>query len=114
MVIHPDRMRAETRENMRGGEGAVKLLHFIEAETVPHVKMAANMTLEPGTGIGPHAHHTETEVFVFLEGSGVVNDDGTEVPVAKGDVMITGGGASHRVKNTGSSPLVFNAFIINN
>jgi mannose-6-phosphate isomerase-like protein (cupin superfamily) len=114
MVIHQSEMRAEGRDKMRGGEGTVKFLHFVEDGAWPHLKAAAQLTLEPGVSIGKHAHSAETEYLVILEGSGVTNDDGAEIPVAKGDVMITGRGASHSVKNTGSVPLVMNSFIINN
>jgi mannose-6-phosphate isomerase-like protein (cupin superfamily) len=107
-------MRAETREKMRGGEGAVGFRHFAEEGAHPHLKMAAELTLPAGASIGQHGHSTETEYFVFLEGAGLVNDNGTEKPVKKGDAMIIGGGAFHSVKNTGDVPLVLCAFIINN
>lgn len=115
MVIQRETMRIEKKEYMRGGEGTATLTHFSGAapeEILRHTRLAAELTLPPGASIGYHQHAGETEYFVFLEGTGVVNDNGTEVPVKKGDVMITGGGASHGVKNTGAVPLVFNAFII--
>ncbi|MDR2483057.1 MAG: cupin domain-containing protein [Treponema sp.] len=111
MVIHRNEMTTERKENMRGGEGAAILTHF-SGGGVQHTRLAAELSLPPGASIGYHQHTDETEYFVFLEGSGVVNDNGEEVPVQKGDVMITGGGASHAVKNTSAVPLVFNAFII--
>jgi mannose-6-phosphate isomerase-like protein (cupin superfamily) len=112
MFVKKDAMRVELREKMRGGEGTVTLNHFVEEGAHPHLKLAAELTVPPGASIGQHAHSTETEYFVFLEGTGLVNDNGTEVAVKKGDVIITGGGAFHRVQNTGSVPLVLNAFII--
>jgi mannose-6-phosphate isomerase-like protein (cupin superfamily) len=115
MVIQRNGMKTEQKEKMRGGEGTVSFAHFIDGPDSAmrrHTRLAAELTLPPGASIGYHQHTGETEYFVFLEGTGVVNDDGTEVPVKKGDVMITGNGGSHGVKNTGSAPLVFNAFII--
>ncbi|MDR2482933.1 MAG: cupin domain-containing protein [Treponema sp.] len=111
MVIHRNEMKTERKENMRGGEGAASLTHFTGGPE-RHTRLAAELSLPPGASIGYHQHTDETEYFVFLEGSGVVNDNGADIPVQKGDVMITGGGASHGVKNTGAVPLVFNAFII--
>jgi mannose-6-phosphate isomerase-like protein (cupin superfamily) len=112
MFVKKGAMRIEQRVEMRGGEGTVTLNHFVEDGAHPHVKMAAELTLPPGASIGRHSHATETEFFVFLEGTALVNDNGTEVTVQKGDVIITGGGAFHSVTNTGSVPLVLNAFII--
>jgi mannose-6-phosphate isomerase-like protein (cupin superfamily) len=47
-----------------------------------------------------------------MEGTGVADDNGREVPVKKGDVMVTGGGAFHSIANNGSVPLVLHAAII--
>jgi mannose-6-phosphate isomerase-like protein (cupin superfamily) len=53
------------------------------------------------------------EFFIILEGSGVVDDNGREVPIGKGDVMITASGDSHSIANNGNVPLVLHAVIIN-
>jgi mannose-6-phosphate isomerase-like protein (cupin superfamily) len=42
----------------------------------------------------------------------MVNDDGKETPVKAGDAVVTGGGASHSISNTGDAPLVFHALIV--
>ncbi|MDR2741463.1 MAG: cupin domain-containing protein [Treponema sp.] len=112
MVVHRNEMNVESKERLRNGEGTAAFTHFIEGGTQKNVRMAAEITLPPGASIGYHQHEGETEYFVFLEGTGTANDNGTEVPVKKGDVMITGNGAYHGVSNSGTSPLVFNAFII--
>jgi mannose-6-phosphate isomerase-like protein (cupin superfamily) len=41
-----------------------------------------------------------------------VVDNGEEFSVQAGDMMITGDGDSHSIKNTGSVPLVYYAIII--
>jgi mannose-6-phosphate isomerase-like protein (cupin superfamily) len=105
-------MKIESKERLRGGEGTAVYTHFSGGEAGQHVRLAAEIALPPGASIGYHQHEGETEYFVFLEGTGTVDDNGTEVPVKKGDVMITGNGAYHGVSNSGTGPLVFNAFII--
>ncbi|MDR3336916.1 MAG: cupin domain-containing protein [Treponema sp.] len=114
MVYQRAALKAESKEKLRGGEGTAYFSHFVEGGSHAHVKLAAEIKLLPGDSIGYHQHVDETEYFVFIEGNGTVNDDGKERPIAKGDVMITGNGASHGVHNTGSVPLVINAFIITN
>jgi mannose-6-phosphate isomerase-like protein (cupin superfamily) len=112
MVIHRNEMRVEQKERMRDGEGTLTLTHLTEDNTQKNVRLAGEFILPPGASIGTHRHDNETEYFIFLEGTGTVDDNGAETPVAKGDMMITGNGASHNVKNTGSGPLVFNALIV--
>ena len=112
MVNQRATMKTETREKMRGGEGSVGLVHLVDCETEKNVRMMAEMTLQPGCGIGTHSHETETEYYIILSGNGTVNDNGTDVPVKAGDVMVTGNGASHSISNTGNVPLVFQAIVV--
>ena len=102
----------ELREKMRGGNGTV-ILDTVPGELLPnHTRLAGVLTLEKGCSIGSHAHEGETEIFVFQSGCGIVEDNGVEKPVAPGDVVLTGGGATHAVTNTGDEPLVFTAVIV--
>jgi mannose-6-phosphate isomerase-like protein (cupin superfamily) len=114
MIFHRNELVVEQREKMRNGEGTATLTHFVEGQgkVQTNTNLLAEISLPPGASIGKHAHTGETEFFVFLEGSGVADDNGKEVPVKKGDVMITGGGASHSITNNSSVPLVFHATII--
>jgi mannose-6-phosphate isomerase-like protein (cupin superfamily) len=105
-------MRVEQRERMRDGEGVLTFTHLTEDNTRKNVRLVGEFILPPGSSIGRHRHDNETEYFIFLEGAGTVDDDGVETPVKKGDMMITGDGGSHSVKNTGSGPLIFNAVIV--
>ena len=112
MVNQRNAMKTEVKEKMRGGEGSTKLVHLVDCENEKNIRMLAEMTLQPGCGIGNHSHDTETEYYIILSGSGTVNDNGTDVPVKAGDVMITGNGASHSISNTGDAPLVFQAIVV--
>lgn len=112
MIVHRNEMTVESKERLRGGEGTAVFTHFVKGSAQKNLRLAAEIVLPPGASIGGHQHEEETEYFVFLEGTGIVNDNGTEVPVKKGDVMITGNGAYHGVSNPGTSPLIFNAFIV--
>ena len=112
MVIQRKAMTTEVKEKMRGGEGHVDFVHLANCETEKNIRMLAEMTLQPGCSIGKHCHDKETEYFTVLSGSGMVNDDGKEMPVQAGDVIITGNGASHSVVNTGTVPLVLHAAIV--
>ena len=112
MVIHRNEMKNEDKEHMRDGEGSTHLTYLLDGSTQKNARMFAEIILDPGCSIGYHRHYSETEYYFILSGTGTVNDDGNEVQVKQGDSVITGNGASHSIKNTGSVPLVFHAVII--
>ena len=112
MVIQRNEMKGEDIERMRGGEGVTHFTYLLDGSTQKNARMFAEITLKPGSSIGYHKHESETEYYFILSGTGIVNDDGKEVQVKQGDSVITGNGASHGIKNTGSVPLVFHAVIV--
>ena len=112
MVIHRNEMKSEVKERMRDGEGSTNLTYLLDGSTQKNARMFAEITLNPGCSIGYHQHESETEYYFIVSGSGTVNDDGKEVQVKQGDSIITGNGASHSIKNTGTAPLVFHAVIV--
>jgi mannose-6-phosphate isomerase-like protein (cupin superfamily) len=112
MVIHRNEMKSEDKEKMRGGEGITSFTHLVDCEKEKNIRMLAELTLLPGASIGNHNHDSETEYYLILSGNGTVNDNGKDIPVKTGDAMITGNGAAHSIKNTGTVPLVFHAVIV--
>ena len=112
MVIQRKDMNVEVKEQMRGGAGSTAILHLVNCANEKNIRMLAEITLEPGCSIGNHSHETETEYYIILSGSGLVNDNGSETPVRAGDAIVTGNGAAHSISNTGDVPLVFHAIIV--
>lgn len=112
MVRHEDEMRIEYKEQMRGGTGTTELLHMEEATNMKNARLLAKISLPPGASIGEHAHENETEYYLILSGQGIVVDNGVYREVGPGDVVITGGGASHSIRNSADVPLVFHAVIV--
>jgi mannose-6-phosphate isomerase-like protein (cupin superfamily) len=112
MIIHRKNMKVEVKEKLREGEGSVTMTHLVPAETRRHCGLFAELSLEPGASIGYHDHPQNIEYFVILHGLGVVNDNGMEVFVRKGDVVITGNGSFHSIQNTGPGKLDMIAVIM--
>lgn len=112
MIIHRTDMKVELKEKMRAGDGVVTMRHLVDPASMKNARLLAELTLPPGASIGDHEHLSETEYYIILSGTGVVIDDGVEKPAAAGDVVVTGGGAHHSIKNTGDVPLVFHAVIV--
>ena len=111
MVTHRNQMKVEQKEKMRGGEGTTTMVHFADSSSMKHHRLVAEITLPPGASIGEHKHENEIEYYIILEGKGIVADNGVDVEVVPGDVVATGDGASHSIRNHGTIPLKFHAFI---
>lgn len=96
-----------------GGKGAVEISPLFEkGEYKGKARLIAQITLNPGCSIGEHAHEGEDEIYFFISGKGIVNDNGVIHEVTAGDSVLTGNGAYHSVENTGDEPLVLMAVII--
>jgi mannose-6-phosphate isomerase-like protein (cupin superfamily) len=105
--------RTELRENMRGGNGVVKIEHLWEPEKEMrgHNRMAARLTLAPGGSIGFHNHENEDEIFVIVKGQAEADDNGVISQLSAGDTLLTGNGAGHSIRNVGEEDLELIAII---
>jgi mannose-6-phosphate isomerase-like protein (cupin superfamily) len=110
MHISRDDMTIEYKEKLRGGEGTAKFTHLAPLDG--RVTLFSEVSLPPGASIGYHRHDGETEYYVFVSGTGTLNDNGTDCQVAAGDVTVTGDGCSHNLTNTGECDLVLYALIV--
>ncbi len=100
MIIRKDDRNVKLREAMRGGPGTVIITDICTKEDLYEKgRMYANITLNPGCGVGYHVHENEEEIFVINRGRAVYSDDGTEYEVFPGDVMICGDGHGHAITN---------------
>lgn len=73
--------------------------------------MSARIELEPGASIGYHQHADNEEVYFILGGNGIYTEEGDELNVSFGDVLLCRMGRSHGIRNTGSVPLIVGAAI---
>ena len=112
MLFKANELVEDKRLNMRGGDGEVTMMQLPVEGKPGKVRMAAYITIPVGASIGEHAHVGETELFYFISGLGEVNDAGEIRAVFPGDILSTGNGASHAVKNIGDVDLVMAAVIV--
>ncbi len=99
--------------SLRGGTGDITQSHFLNEEAAGGVgRLFAHMSLEQGGSIGYHPHNGETETYYILSGTGLLNDNGTEVTVQRGDSHTCLDGCSHGIQNTGDGSLEFIALIL--
>ncbi len=112
MIIKKKNTITEIKKNMRGGEGEVTLNHLVPQEYLLHSRLMAKIIIPEKASIGEHEHIKETEYYFILKGKGIVNDNGREYEVKEGDVIITGNGGKHSIKNSGKENLELIAVII--
>ena len=103
----------EYRPNMRDGNGTVELTSFATPEELNDKgRLFANITLNPGCGIGFHMHENESELFYVMKGEVLYNDNGTECVMSAGDVMICPAGTGHAIACNGEEPAEVCAVIV--
>ena len=63
---------------------------------------------KPGETAHPEARHVHDvdEVFIFIQGRGVIPIDGVDYPVQTGDVVIVEAGEDHHTRSSVEDPLV--------
>ena len=113
MLKRKDSFRNDLRKEMRGGDGEILISHIWEPESELRSKtrMFSKITIKPGCSIGEHRHDDEEEVFYVLKGVAEYYDDGKMVELHAGDSVLTGGGGSHAIRNSGEEPVELIAFI---
>ena len=113
MIRKAAEMKTEVREKMRGGEGAVTLVHYFEKEEFgAKARLCAKLIIPPGAGIGPHPHEGEDEIYIVTCGTGLLDDGQSQNRVSAGDAVLTGKGESHSIRNDGAEPLEITAVIM--
>lgn len=72
------------------------------------IKSGGLYVFKPGETAHPEAHHSHDvdEVFIFVQGKGVLPIDGVEYPVKTGDVVIVKPGEDHHTRSSVNDPLV--------
>jgi len=55
--------------------------------------------LPPGASIGIHAHGDNEELYLVLQGEGIMHLDGEEFPVKEGSVVLNRPGGTHGLRN---------------
>jgi mannose-6-phosphate isomerase len=63
--------------------------------------------VHPGQRLSYQRHSRRAEHWFVVRGEGVVTLDGADIEVRRGDTVDVGLGAAHRIRNTGTDPLVF-------
>lgn len=104
LIRRADEMPGQAME-MEGVKEVTMRLMVGRSDGAPNFAMR-HFTVEPGGHTPRHSHNYEHEVFI-VEGSGEVENDGTNHAVKAGDVLFVKPNVLHQFVNTGAAPLKF-------
>ena len=113
MVKRHGNYEVKINENMRGGDGSVKIETLLTPDELNNKgRLFARITIEPGSSVGYHVHEGEMESYFVISGEGEYSDNGEIVRFFPGDSSYTPAGSGHSLKCVGSEPLVVIALIL--
>jgi mannose-6-phosphate isomerase-like protein (cupin superfamily) len=107
--VNPGLFRFEqcTFENVRahGGEREISFARVLSRDS-GSIRFIDLSVLAPGADIGRHTHAEDNEeLYVVVEGQGLMSLDGREFEVRPGDVVMNRPGGTHGLKNVGQGEL---------
>lgn len=113
MIKRNENMNTVINENMRGGDGSVKITHVLDkGEYKGNSRLVGVITLEPGCSIGAHVHENEEEIFYIIEGTATYLDGEETVILGEGDSCICLDGEKHSIANRSDKILKVFAVIL--
>ena len=70
MIKRAEDMVKLYNEHMRGGDGTVEIIRYLEPEEFNgNAKMIAKLVFKPGCSIGEHTHEGEEEIICIAKGT---------------------------------------------
>jgi mannose-6-phosphate isomerase-like protein (cupin superfamily) len=87
-----------------------ELLHPARENAELHYSIA-HAVLKPGRASLPHRLKESSEVYYILEGAGVMNIEGEEADVRRGQAVFIPPGSWQHIRNSGSTDLEFLAIV---
>ena len=112
MIKNVDECPSRMVDELAGGKGAVKMIELASSEEMyGKARLFSKLVLAPGSSVGYHTHHGESEFYFILRGKAMFVDNGVEHVIGPGTITATRDGQSHSIENIGDEDLEFIAFI---
>lgn len=114
MHISKNEFEEHAGHDVKGGSGPIYSKDIWPCGRFPlkHGKFCRLVRIPPGSSLGKHAHEGETEFFAAQSGEAVVFDNGRELPFLPGDVLLTGNGEEHAVRNESTEDFTMVSMIL--
>jgi mannose-6-phosphate isomerase-like protein (cupin superfamily) len=109
MIIHKSKVPVKMLDKCHDGVGVLHCTEYLGeyGRKEKGIKFYHDNMLNPGVSVGEHTHENDEEMYIILNGIGVMKIDGKDQNVKDGDVCITRRGHSHSLANTGTIPMRF-------
>jgi mannose-6-phosphate isomerase-like protein (cupin superfamily) len=96
----------EPAGSMHDGIGTLKHVSlFANSEFTTNIRFINYTILPPGTSIGLHEHGDDEEMYIILEGDGIMTVDGEQREVHAGDIVINRPFGTHGLENNSHAEL---------
>jgi mannose-6-phosphate isomerase-like protein (cupin superfamily) len=90
----------QLQESSHEGIGAVQLFEIWESSDFKSdIDFFDRVVVPPGSTIGFHQHGENEEMYIVLEGNGLMKIENDEVNVGKGDMILNPSGGRHGLIN---------------
>jgi len=106
MIIDFKNITPNVVENMRNGEGSVKLVKYTD-----DVNTIVRITISKGSSIGWHIHEGDQEIIYVISGKGICIEDDKEYELVPGFANYCAKGKNHSIKNINDEDLELFAVI---
>ena len=89
-----------TDENSHGGKGTIEIQKMFRREDLSGAwDFALRVTMPPESSMGLHKHGGEEEMYIILNGEGLMTIEGIEQRVSKGDMILNKPYGTHGLLN---------------
>ena len=106
MIVRNFLQTRQEQVTSHNGIGFVKdALVFGEGDFESNLDFIIYTEISPGSTIGYHPHGEDEEIYVILEGSGIMTVNGEKRSVGPGDIIVNRPGWSHGLENVSEETL---------
>ena len=91
---------AQSLENSHEGQGPYTLFEIWDkSDFSSDIDFFDRMVIPPGSTVGYHRHGPNEEMYIVLEGNGMMSIDGEDKSIKKGDMILNPPGGAHGLVN---------------
>jgi mannose-6-phosphate isomerase-like protein (cupin superfamily) len=96
----------QLQQASHGGKGPVDLYEIWDRQNFnSDIDFLDRVVVPPDSSIGYHQHGDNEEMYILLDGEGLMTIDGKEVVVRKGDMILNPAGGHHGLVNNSAEDI---------